>query len=55
MSSDPRLAGGFLALAGRTVAEAAAATGFADQSHLHRHFQRGLGVTPAQYQRRFRA
>jgi AraC-like DNA-binding protein len=41
--------------AGLTVAEAAAATGFADQSHLHRHFQRGLGVTPAQYQRRLGA
>jgi AraC-like DNA-binding protein len=41
--------------AGQTVAEAAAATGFADQSHLHRHFQRGLGVTPAQYQRRLRS
>lgn len=31
----------------------AAATGFADQSHLHRHFQSSLGVTPAEYQRRF--
>jgi transcriptional regulator GlxA family with amidase domain len=33
----------------------AAASGFADQSHLHRHFQRSLGVTPAEYQRRFGA
>ena len=38
--------------AGRPIAEAAATAGFADQSHLHRHFQRGLGVTPAEYQRR---
>jgi AraC-like DNA-binding protein len=38
--------------AGQTIAEAAATAGFADQSHLHRHFQRGLGVTPAEYQRR---
>jgi AraC-like DNA-binding protein len=41
--------------AGTTIAEAAAATGFADQSHLHRHLQRSLGVTPAEYQRRFNA
>jgi AraC-like DNA-binding protein len=40
--------------AGETIAATAAATGFADQSHLHRHFQRSLGVTPAEYQRRFR-
>ena len=39
--------------AGHTIAETAAATGFADQSHLHRHLRRSLGVTPAQYQRRF--
>jgi AraC-like DNA-binding protein len=38
--------------AGETIAAAAASAGFADQSHLHRHFQRGLGVTPAEYQRR---
>ena len=38
--------------AGRSIAEVAAATGFADQSHLHRHFQRSLGLTPGQYQRR---
>ncbi|MGI8449109.1 MAG: helix-turn-helix domain-containing protein [Streptosporangiaceae bacterium] len=41
--------------AGHTIAEATAAAGFADQSHLHRHFQRSLGVTPAEYQRRFSA
>jgi AraC-like DNA-binding protein len=39
--------------AGHTIAETAAATGFADQSHLHRHLRRSLGVTPAEYQRRF--
>jgi AraC-like DNA-binding protein len=39
--------------AGQTIAQAAAATGFADQSHLHRHFQRSLGITPAEYQQRF--
>lgn len=40
--------------AGETIAATAAATGFADQSHLHRHFQRGLGITPGEYQRRSR-
>jgi AraC-like DNA-binding protein len=39
--------------AGHTIAATAAATGFADQSHLHRHFHRSLGMTPGQYQRRF--
>lgn len=38
---------------GHTVAQAAAETGFADQSHLHRHFHRSLGVTPGEYRRRF--
>ena len=38
--------------AGETIAATAAATGFADQSHLHRHFQRSLGLTPAEYRRR---
>jgi AraC-like DNA-binding protein len=40
--------------AGDTIAETAAATGFADQSHLHRHFQRSLGLTPGEYQTRFK-
>ncbi len=40
--------------AGETIAATATATGFADQSHMHRHFQRSLGVTPGQYQRRFK-
>ena len=34
---------------GRTAAQAAVETGFTDQSHLHRHFKRMLGVTPGQY------
>jgi AraC-like DNA-binding protein len=38
---------------GSSIAEVAQATGFADQSHLHRHFRRSLGVTPGQYRRRF--
>ncbi len=37
--------------AGETIAATAAATGFADQSHLHRHFGRSLGLTPGAYQR----
>ncbi|WP_407703461.1 helix-turn-helix transcriptional regulator [Streptomyces triticirhizae] len=32
-------------------AEAAVAVGFTDQSHLHRHFHRSVGVTPGAYQR----
>jgi AraC-like DNA-binding protein len=39
--------------AGQTTAAAAAAAGFADQSHLHRHFQRSIGITPAEYKQRF--
>ena len=37
-------------LAGRSPAEAAALSGFADQSHLTRAFKRHFGVTPARYQ-----
>lgn len=37
--------------AGHTPAQAAALTGFTDQSHLHRHFRRAVGFTPAQYRR----
>jgi AraC-like DNA-binding protein len=37
---------------GETIAATAAATGFADQSHLHRHFRASIGWTPRQYQRR---
>jgi AraC-like DNA-binding protein len=41
--------------AGEAISATAAATGFADQSHLHRHFVRSLGLTPGEYQRRFRS
>jgi AraC-like DNA-binding protein len=34
---------------GVPVAEVALEAGFADQSHLHRHFRRTLGMTPARY------
>jgi AraC-like DNA-binding protein len=40
--------------AGEPIAAVAAATGFSDQSHLHRHVRRALGVTPGQYAARFR-
>jgi AraC-like DNA-binding protein len=35
--------------AGSPIADVAHACGFADQSHLHRHFKRTWGVTPGQY------
>jgi AraC-like DNA-binding protein len=35
--------------AGIPPATVAALTGFVDQSHLHRHFRRRLGVTPTRY------
>lgn len=38
--------------AGLGIAESAVAAGFADQSHLHRHFHRSLGMTPRAYQKR---
>jgi AraC-like DNA-binding protein len=41
--------------AGEPVADIAVTTGFADQSHLHRHFQRSLGMTPGEYRRRLPA
>jgi AraC-like DNA-binding protein len=34
---------------GQATAEIAAALGFADQAHLHRHFKRAFGVTPGVY------
>ncbi|MGB3789288.1 MAG: AraC family transcriptional regulator [Phormidesmis sp.] len=37
-----------LALGG-SIAETAVETGFVDQSHLHRHFKKIVGVTPGQY------
>ena len=36
---------------GRTAADVAAETGFADQAHLTRHFKRVVGVPPVAYQR----
>lgn len=36
---------------GCPLAEAAAASGFADQSHLHRQFVRSFGFTPGQWRR----
>jgi AraC-like DNA-binding protein len=36
---------------GTAIGEAAVACGFADQSHLHRHFQRSFGFTPGAWQR----
>jgi AraC-like DNA-binding protein len=40
-----------LLLAGLPAAEVATAAGFADQSHLTRHFRRMLGTTPVAYAR----
>jgi len=36
---------------GATLAEVAGACGFADQSHLNRHFKAHIGVTPGRYAR----
>jgi AraC-like DNA-binding protein len=38
---------------GVRVAEAAQAVGFCDESQLHRHFRRIVGVTPGSYARSF--
>lgn len=38
-------------LAGRSLAECAAMAGFADQSHMTRHFVQAFGVTPARWLR----
>ena len=35
--------------AGMTSAEAAAQAGFADQSHMGRHFRAIVGITPAAF------
>ena len=37
----------------RSLADIAAAVGFADQSHLTRHFKRMLGITPKQLRSSF--
>jgi AraC-like DNA-binding protein len=38
-------------LAGQAAADVAAAVGFHDQAHLHRHFTRLVGTTPARFAR----
>jgi transcriptional regulator GlxA family with amidase domain len=38
-----------LLLGGRSPAQAATAVGFFDEPHLHRHFKRQTGQTPARY------
>ncbi|WP_033067455.1 AraC family transcriptional regulator [Thalassospira australica] len=40
---------------GKPLADIAHATGFADQSHLNRHFVRAFGLTPGRYARAVRA
>lgn len=40
-----------LLASGWSILDTALETGFADQSHLHRHFKKMLGVTPGQYAR----
>jgi AraC-like DNA-binding protein len=39
---------------GERATDVATMVGFADQSHLHRHFRRRLGITPQQYARAVR-
>ena len=41
-----------LLLKGHAISEVAAITGFTDQSHMHRHFRRILGVTPGSFRAR---
>ncbi len=38
-----------LLVAGWSITDTALETGFTDQSHLHRHFKKTVGVTPGQY------
>jgi AraC-like DNA-binding protein len=40
-----------LLASGAEVSDAAASAGFFDQSHMHRHFTRSVGVTPGVYRR----
>jgi AraC-like DNA-binding protein len=41
--------------AGLSLAEASAAGGFADQSHMTRHFKARFGITPGRYAQLLRA
>jgi helix-turn-helix protein len=41
--------------AGLPISEVALRAGFSDQSHLHRHVRRTLGMTPARYVRALRS
>jgi len=38
---------------GHTLSDTAQETGFHDQSHLHRHFKKAMGITPGQYLKLF--
>ncbi|MGD1863205.1 MAG: AraC family ligand binding domain-containing protein [Phormidesmis sp.] len=40
-----------LLINGWSITDTAVETGFTDQSHLHRHFKKMIGVTPGQYAR----
>lgn len=44
-------AGRRLLASGQAIADVAAETGFADQSHFHRHFLKTFGMTPGRWQR----
>ena len=41
--------------AGQPLGQAAAAAGFADQSHMSRHFKRAYGLSPGRWARLSRA
>lgn len=44
----------FLMRGGKPLLEVAQACGFYDQSHMHRHFKRAMGIAPGQFLRRSR-
>ncbi|MCY9665536.1 helix-turn-helix transcriptional regulator [Paenibacillus alginolyticus] len=43
-----------LLLGGNAIHDVAVTLGFSDQSHLHRHFKRIIGVTPREFLRQSR-